>query len=115
MTPMSETSDCIFCKIAAGQIPVKPVFEDSLCLAFPDINPQAPTHLLVIPRAHYANSGVAPAELLGHLLHAAAAIGRTQLANGYRIVLNTGDDGGQTVDHLHLHLLGGRPMHWPPG
>lgn len=112
MTPMP---DCIFCKIAAGQIPVKPLFEDDLCLAFPDINPQASTHLLVIPRVHYANAGEAPAELLGHLLHAAAALGRTRLPSGYRIVLNTGPDGGQTVDHLHLHLLGGRPMHWPPG
>ena len=107
--------DCLFCKIASGAIPVKRLFEDDNVLAFPDINPQAPTHLLVIPRAHCANSGEAPAELLGHLLHAAAAIGRTKLTGGYRIVLNTGSDGGQTVDHLHLHLLGGRPMHWPPG
>jgi histidine triad (HIT) family protein len=108
-------SDCLFCKIAAGQIPVKPLFEDDLSLAFADIHPQAPTHLLFIPKQHYANASEAPAGLLGHLLQAAGAYGNTYLPRGFRIVANTGDDGGQTVHHLHLHLLGGRHMTWPPG
>jgi histidine triad (HIT) family protein len=108
-------SDCLFCKIANGQIPVKPLYEDDTVLAFADINPQAPTHLLFIPRAHYANAAEAPAELLGTLLHTAATYGKRELPGGFRIVANTGDDGGQTVHHLHLHLLGGRHMSWPPG
>jgi histidine triad (HIT) family protein len=107
--------DCLFCKIAAGQIPVKPLYEDERAIAFADINPQAPAHWLVIPKEHFANAGEAPAELLGHLLHVTAGLGAKQLPEGYRIVLNTGGDGGQTVGHLHLHLLGGRAMHWPPG
>jgi histidine triad (HIT) family protein len=112
---MFDMPDCLFCKIVAGHIPAKLLYEDDLSLAFADINPQAPTHLRLIPKQHFANVGEPPAELLGHLLHAAAALGRTQLPGGYRIVLNTGPDGGQTVEHLHLHLLGGRPLHWPPG
>ena len=112
-------ADCLFCKIVAGDIPVKRVFEDELCMAFPDINPQAPTHLLVIPKEHIASQAHAAAEhkeLLGHLMATAAELARTQgLDGGYRVVVNTGDDGGQTVHHLHLHLLGGRHMHWPPG
>ncbi len=108
-------ADCLFCKIGAGLIPVKPLYEDERVMAFADIHPQAPTHVLFIPKTHYANVGDAPAELLGHLLHAAAALGKAQLPGGYRIVMNTGDDGGQTVDHLHLHVLGGRHMGWPPG
>lgn len=108
-------SDCLFCKIAAHAIPVKTVFEDDLCLVFPDINPQAPMHLLVIPKQHYANAKEAPASLLGHLLKMAADVGGRELPGGFRIVINTGDDGGQTVEHLHLHLLGGRQMTWPPG
>ncbi|SNS27788.1 histidine triad (HIT) family protein [Granulicella rosea] len=108
-------SDCLFCKIAANQIPVKRLDEDDLSLAFADINPQAPKHLLVIPKAHYATAADAPAELLGALLAKAAALGERELPNGYRIVINTRDDGGQTVHHLHLHLLGGRHMGWPPG
>ena len=112
-------ADCLFCKIVAGNIPAKRVFEDELCLAFPDINPQAPTHLLVIPKQHIASQAKALAEhkpLLGHLMAAAADLARAQgLDKGYRVVVNTGDDGGQTVHHLHLHLLGGRAMRWPPG
>jgi len=108
-------TDCLFCKIAAHTIPVKAVFEDDLCLIFPDINPQAPTHLLVIPKVHCGNAQAAPAELLGYLLKTAATLGARELPNGYRIVVNTGSDGGQTVHHLHLHLLGGRHMNWPPG
>ena len=111
--------DCIFCSIVAGAIPVRRVFEDELCLAFPDINPQAPTHLLLIPKEHirsHAHSTAGHTALLGHLMAAAGELARTEsLERGYRLVLNTGDDGGQTVDHLHLHLLGGRPMAWPPG
>ena len=107
--------DCLFCKIGSHAIPVKVVFEDELCLVFPDINPQAQTHLLVIPKEHFANAGEAPAELLGHVLKVAADMGGKMLPGGFRIVANTGADGGQTVGHLHLHLLGGRHMTWPPG
>jgi len=112
-------SDCLFCKIVSGSIPAKRVYEDDLCLCFADLNPQAPTHLLLIPKGHIASTAHAEQEhrpLLGHLVAAAAQIARTAgLDDGYRIVINTGPDGGQTVDHLHLHLLGGRHMTWPPG
>ena len=108
-------SDCIFCKIGKGEIPVTAVAEDALSKAFPDAHPQAPTHLLVIPKQHYAHVEEVPAELLGHLLHVAARLGESRLPGGHRIVINTGKDGGQTVPHLHLHVLGGRPMGWPPG
>jgi len=113
------SSDCLFCRIVAGVIPAKRVYEDELCLAFADIHPQAPVHLLVIPKVHIASMAhveAGQASLMGHLLGAAAEIAREQkLDGGYRIVINTGADGGQTVDHLHLHLLGGRGMAWPPG
>jgi histidine triad (HIT) family protein len=113
------SSDCLFCKIVAGDIPANRVYEDEFCIGFPDINPQAPTHLLIIPRQHIASTAKAEAEhsaLLGCLMSAAANIARAEkLSKGYRIVVNTGDDGGQTVNHLHLHLLGGRHMNWPPG
>ena len=112
-------ADCLFCKIVAGDIPAKRVFEDELCLAFPDINPQAPTHLLVIPKEHMPSQAQTTTEdkaLLGHLMATAADLARMEgLDGGYRVVVNTGDDGGQTVHHLHLHLLGGRHMKWPPG
>jgi histidine triad (HIT) family protein len=111
--------DCLFCKIVAGSVPAKRVYEDELCLSFTDINPQAPTHLLIIPKEHIASQADAEEEhaaLLGHLMGTAAAIARSSgLERGYRVVINTGPDGGQTVDHLHLHLLGGRHMSWPPG
>jgi histidine triad (HIT) family protein len=111
--------DCIFCKIAAGTIPAKKVREDELVFAFHDIEPKAPTHILVIPKKHVASLAEAKEideELLGRLLLAAADIAREQqLGNGYRLVISTGAEGGQTVDHLHVHLLGGRQMHWPPG
>jgi len=113
--------DCIFCKIAAGEIPVKKLYEDEYAVAFADINPKAPVHTLIIPRQHIgslAEVGASDAEktLVGHLHGIANQLARQQkLGNGYRIVINTGPDGGQTVDHLHLHLLGGRAMHWPPG
>jgi histidine triad (HIT) family protein len=116
---MATNPDCLFCKIASGAIPVTRPFEDEQTLAFPDINPQAPVHILIIPKQHFASiahTGANDSALLGHLLTAAASIAREQnLAKGYRIVINTGPDGGQTVDHLHLHLLGGRHMGWPPG
>ena len=108
-------TDCIFCKIANHDIPVKVMFEDDVCLAFPDINPQAATHVLIIPKQHFANVTQAGDSLLGHVLKVAAEIAEKTLPGGFRIVINTGDDGGQTVDHLHLHLLGGRDMKWPPG
>jgi histidine triad (HIT) family protein len=113
------SSDCIFCKIVTGSIPAKRLYEDELCLCFADLNPQAPTHLLLIPKQHITSlteAGPAQSSLLGHLLTKAAEIARASgLDRGYRVVLNTGPNGGQTVDHLHLHLLGGRQMHWPPG
>jgi len=116
---MAAQADCLFCKIVAGTIPVKRVYEDQQSIAFADINPQAPTHLLIIPKRHIASLAQAAAEdtpLLGHLMATATEIARAHgLAKGYRVIINTGDDGGQTVHHLHLHLLGGRHMTWPPG
>lgn len=111
--------DCLFCKIVAGQIPSKKVLEDEQILAFHDIDPKAPKHILVIPKKHLASlADVQPGDeaLLGHILATAASIAREHgLGNGYRVVISTGPEGGQTVGHLHLHLLGGRQMHWPPG
>jgi histidine triad (HIT) family protein len=113
------SSDCIFCKIVSGKIPSTPVYEDELTFAFSDINPKAPVHILVVPREHIKSVEEAEEShraLLGHLMWAAAEIARKKgLAKGYRIVVNNGDEGGQTVDHLHLHLLGGRSLTWPPG
>ena len=110
---------CLFCKIVEGAIPSTPIFEDALGYAFADLNPQAPVHVLIVPREHIPSmieTDQSKRALLGHLLWAAAEIAREKgLGNGYRIVVNTGEDGGQTVDHLHLHLLGGRAMSWPPG
>jgi histidine triad (HIT) family protein len=110
---------CLFCKIVAGEIPSKKVFEDDLTYAFRDINPQAPTHILVVPRKHIASlaeSEAADQNLIGYLHLVAARIARSEgLSKGFRTVINTGPDGGQTVDHLHVHLLGGRTMVWPPG
>ncbi|MDE3201524.1 MAG: histidine triad nucleotide-binding protein [Acidobacteriota bacterium] len=110
---------CLFCKIVEGSIPSTAIYQDSDCYAFADIGPQAPTHILIVPRKHIASlaaTSEADAELLGHLVTIAAKIARDKaLVNGYRVVMNTGPDGGQTVDHLHLHLLGGRHMTWPPG
>jgi histidine triad (HIT) family protein len=111
--------DCLFCNIVDGTIPAKLVFQDEKCVAFSDINPQAPTHFLVVPREHVASLAHGAGEhaaLYGHLLAAAADIARSKgLSNGYRVVINTGPDGGQTVDHLHIHVLGGRHHTWPPG
>ena len=111
--------DCLFCKIVAGSIPAKRVFEDDLCLAFADINPQAPVHLLIVPRKHLQSLAETTPEdegLIGHLHIVATELARERgLINGYRTVINTGTDGGQTVAHLHVHLLGGRVLGWPPG
>jgi histidine triad (HIT) family protein len=111
--------DCLFCKITSGAIPVTKLYEDELVLAFPDVNPQAPTHILLIPKQHFQSLAHTTADnspLLGHLLSAANKVAeQAGLTNGYRTVINTGDDGGQTVGHLHLHVLGGRHMGWPPG
>jgi histidine triad (HIT) family protein len=116
---MATTPDCLFCKIAAGSIPVTRLYENDHVLAFPDINPQAPVHILIIPKHHFASvvsTSRTEAELLSELLLAASKVAQAQhLDDGFRLVINTGRDGGQTVDHLHLHLLGGRQMHWPPG
>jgi histidine triad (HIT) family protein len=110
---------CLFCKIIAGEIPSNKVFEDELAYAFRDINPQAPTHILIAPRKHIASlaeTGAKDKEILGYLHLVAGRIASSEgLTNGFRTVINTGPDGGQTVDHLHVHLLGGRAMLWPPG
>ena len=112
--------DCIFCKIADGRIPSARVFEDEVCVAFDDLSPQAPVHILIIPREHVDSldtAGKGHRETLGHLLLTAAEISREKgfNANGYRVVINTNADGGQTVFHLHVHLLAGRPFIFPPG
>jgi histidine triad (HIT) family protein len=112
-------SDTIFGKIIRKEIPAEIVYEDDLALAFKDVNPQAPTHILVIPKKAIARLSEATSQdhaLMGHLLLSAKRIAeQAGLSNGYRLVINNGDDGGQSVDHLHLHILGGRPMGWPPG
>ena len=109
----------MFCKIIEGKIPSTSVFQDDVGYAFADIHPQAPVHVLIVPREHISSLSETDERknaLLGHLLLAAAEIARSKgLGKGYRIVVNTGEEGGQTVDHLHLHLLGGRQMTWPPG
>jgi histidine triad (HIT) family protein len=113
-------SDCLFCKIAAGAVPADLVHEGERLLAFRDINPQAPLHVLVIPREHVPSLDAADPssiDLLGEALLLAADIARREgvSGDGYRTVVNTGEHGGQTVDHLHVHLLAGRSLGWPPG
>lgn len=109
----------LFEKIIARQIPADIVFEDDQCLAFRDIAPQAPVHILVVPKKPIPRVGAASSEdraLLGHLLFTAAEISRSEkLSDGYRVVINNGPNGGETVPHLHVHLLGGRNLAWPPG
>lgn len=112
--------DCIFCKIIDGEIPAAKVHEDEVCLAFNDITPQAPTHILLIPREHFDSLDRADTvhkDTLGHLMLTAAEIARDRgfAEDGYRVVINTNRDGGQTVFHLHVHLLAGRPFIFPPG
>jgi histidine triad (HIT) family protein len=110
--------ECIFCKIGRGDIPVTPVYEDDEFIAFHDTNKQAPVHVLVIPKVHYPTvMDVDDAALLGRGIIAANEVARRMnlQVSGYRLVVNTRDDGGQTVYHLHIHVLGGRFMQWPPG
>ncbi|BAY30234.1 histidine triad nucleotide-binding protein [Calothrix sp. FACHB-156] len=116
---MSETTETIFSKIIRREIPADIIYEDDLALAFRDIQPQAPVHILVIPKKPIAKLADAESQdhaLLGHLLLTVKRVAeKAGLENGYRVVINTGADGGQTVYHLHLHILGGRQMKWPPG
>jgi histidine triad (HIT) family protein len=110
--------ECLFCKIAKQEVPVQLVYESPEIVAFRDINPQAPTHILVIPRQHVPSlSHATDAALVGRLSLAAAEIAKSEgiAESGYRVVMNTNKDAGQTVFHVHLHLLGGRHMTWPPG
>ena len=116
---MSAT-DCIFCKIVSGELSSETLYQDEHCVAFSDLSPQAPTHILVVPRDHIDSLDTATPDqkaVLGHLLYTAAEIARTRgiADDGYRVVINTNADGGQTVFHLHVHLLGGRAFHFPPG
>lgn len=112
-------SDCLFCRIVRREIPAQVVREDEWCLAFRDIAPQAPVHILVIPKAHTASLEAVDdaAGVVGAMARMAQQVARAEgvAATGYRTVINTGSDGGQTVGHLHLHLLGGRDLAWPPG
>ena len=111
-------TDCLFCKIASGEIPSKQAYADERVYAFHDIAPKAPTHDLVIPRKHIGRLAEATAqdrELLGELALRAAALARELGLDHYRLVANNGEEAGQSVFHLHFHLLGGRPMSWPPG
>ena len=111
--------DCLFCKIVNGDIPAEKVYEDEHALAFKDINPAAPVHILVIPKKHLssvAHAEISDQSLLGKLLLTANRVAKEQgLEKGFRYIINTGEQGGQTVFHLHLHILGGRPLVWPPG
>jgi histidine triad (HIT) family protein len=112
-------SECLFCRIVEGEVPADIVLRTDRIVAFRDLNPQAPVHVLVIPTSHHANAAeIAAADpaLAGHLLTAAAQVAEAEgLSSGYRIVLNTGADAGQTVFHVHAHVLGGRDLLWPPG
>ena len=111
-------TDCLFCRIVRKEIPAQIVAETDDCLAFRDISPQAPTHVLVIPKEHVDSLiKISDPLIVGRMAMLAAELAKTLGVSdaGYRLVVNTGDDGGQTVHHLHAHLLGGRSMHWPPG
>ncbi|MSO27258.1 MAG: histidine triad nucleotide-binding protein [Candidatus Nanopelagicales bacterium] len=112
-------SQCLFCRIVAGEIPADEVMRTDEIVAFRDNSPQAPVHVLVIPTSHYADARAmssADPRLAGHLLNAATDVAMSEgLDSGYRIVLNTGDEGGQTIHHVHAHVLGGRALKWPPG
>jgi len=110
-------ANCIFCKIANGELPCRKVYEDDEILAFHDNNPQAPTHVLIIPKKHLPTIEDASPEMLGKLLSKVAEIAKELgiSAKGYRTVINCRDHAGQSVPHLHVHILGGRWLHWPPG
>ena len=106
-------SDCLFCKISAGEIPSNKVYEDELCYAFYDIDPQAPTHFLVIPKAHIGS--VAEVTVVAHIFEVIAKVTKELGLDSYRVVSNIGEQAGQSVHHLHFHVLSGRDMTWPPG
>ena len=111
-------SDCLFCKIVAGDIPSKKVYEDELCYAFYDIDPQAPVHFLVIPKEHIqsvSQVNETNAATVGHIFAVIASLARELGLESYRVVSNIGDQAGQSVHHLHFHVLSGRDMTWPPG
>jgi histidine triad (HIT) family protein len=113
-------NDCLFCKLIARKVPASIVYEDERILAFNDINPQAPTHVLIVPKRHVASlNDLTPDDdqMVGELVRRAAAIAseRGISASGFRTVFNTNREAGQTVFHIHLHLIGGRSLHWPPG
>lgn len=111
-------SDCLFCKIAAGEIPSKKLYEDELCYAFYDIDPQAPTHFLVIPKSHIPSVSAVDAEneaIVGHIFSVIAKVTKELGLESYRVVSNIGEQAGQSVLHLHFHVLAGRDMTWPPG
>lgn len=119
-TPEAGVNDCIFCRVVAGEVPAKKVAESEHVLAFRDIHPQAPTHVLIVPKHHVVDSaaqvGAEHGMMLAEMFMLAARVAREErLANGWRLVTNVGMHAGQTVHHLHFHLLGGRPMQWPPG
>lgn len=111
--------DCLFCKIAAGEIPCNKIYEDGRVLAFYDIDPKAPVHFLVIPKTHIPSADFITPEnsaVVAHVFEVIARLAKElKLENGYRVVNNCGEDGGQSVQHLHFHILGGRPLAWPPG
>ena len=112
-------SDCLFCRIIKGEMPARKVYEDDFTYAFEDINPQAPTHVLIVPKKHIRGlkeADAGDAEVIGRCHLVAAQLARERsVENGYRTVLNVGPGAGQSVFHLHVHLLGGRSLHWPPG
>ena len=111
-------NDCLFCKIAAGEIPSKKVYEDEVCLAFYDIDPQAPTHFLVIPKQHIASCAEVKEEnasVVAHIFTVIAKVAKKLGIESFRVVSNVGDQAGQSVKHLHFHVLAGRDMTWPPG
>ena len=117
-SPAAQPNDTIFGRILRGEIPCDQVYADAQCLAFRDVAPQAPVHILVIPREHVVNlaeAGEQHQALLGHLLLVAAKVAREQGLEGFRTVINSGAEAGQTVFHLHVHVIGGRPLAWPPG
>lgn len=108
-------ADTIFGKILRGEIAADVIYEDDVCIAFHDVAPQAPVHILVIPREPFEDATRADATTLGHVFRVAARLGQERCPSGFRLVTNIGNDGGQTVAHLHVHVLGGRAMGWPPG
>jgi histidine triad (HIT) family protein len=119
MAEDEHQADCVFCRIVAGEIPAAKVHEDELVVAFRDLHPKAPTHVLVIPRKHVPSLNALSAEddaTVGHLVRVAARVAAADGCGdrGYRLVANCGPDAGQSVDHLHFHLLGGQPLGWPP-